>query len=79
VLWSAPATAGAIAAGFALVSAVSGTPLASGVAAAALVVAASMMTPVPPLDGSHLRSRAASWAVTAVLTLGSAALILHWI
>jgi cellulose synthase operon protein C len=79
LVWAAPAAVGALAVLFGVLSAATGVPVAGVLAGAALVLTASVMTPVPPLDGARLDNRRVGLAVTALLALGTVASAMAWI
>jgi Zn-dependent protease len=72
---AAPAAAGLL--GIALVGLAAwlDIPITRALAAAALVMAASLLTPIAPLDGSMIAKAGAAGASLAALSLGALALI----
>ena len=74
-----PVVVAAVAAAYVVLAALHPTSLARTLALSAVALLASVLTPVPPLDGSHLRSRAVSLAVSLGLAAVTVAFTLKWI
>jgi hypothetical protein len=72
---AAPAAAGVIAVALIAMTAWLDIPLTRALAVAALIVAASMLTPVKPLDGAAIAKAGTAGAALGVLTLGALALL----
>ena len=55
------------------------TPLARTLAISSFALLASVLVPVPPLDGSHFTGRLLNLVVTVGLAAGTAAFALSWV
>ena len=55
------------------------TPLARTLAISSFALLASVLVPVPPLDGSHFTGRLLNLVVTLGLAAGTAAFALSWV
>lgn len=74
-----PAFLGLICVSLVLGAAISAVPLSRDVAAACIVMTASVMTPVPPMDGASLSRRVPSLLVTIALAVVTVAFALRWV
>jgi hypothetical protein len=72
---AAPAAAGLIGVALIALSAWLEVPLTRALAVAALIMAASMLTPIKPLDGAAIAKAGAAGASLAALGLGALALL----
>ncbi|GAA2129763.1 hypothetical protein [Nocardioides bigeumensis] len=79
VRWAAPVAAGALSVLSVTAVVMTDLPLLRAVAAGGLVLLASMLTPVGPLDGAALRGRVAQAGLTIGLALGTLGLALNWL
>ena len=74
-----PVVLALVATAFLVLAAINPTPLARALALTAVAVLGSVLVPVPPLDGSHLRSRLLNVLVTLALAAVTVAFALKWI
>ena len=74
-----PAVLAVVAAAFLALAALDPTALARTLALSAVALLGSVLAPVPPLDGSHLRSRVLNLLITLALGLATMAFTLKWV
>jgi|GEM_PF-5430099 len=79
VRWIAPALLGTACAVLVAGALITAVPLCRDLAAAGTVMAASVMTPVPPMDGASLSRRLPSLLVTIALAVATVAFALQWV
>jgi len=74
-----PVVLAVVAAAFLALAALDPTSLARTLALSAVALLGSVLAPVPPLDGSHLRSRLLNLLITLALGLATMAFTLKWV
>ncbi len=77
--WLVPAAVTPVAATFTLLAALDPVPIARLLALSAIALLASVLTPVPPLDGAYLEHRLLGLGVTVFFTFTTVAFALQWI
>lgn len=79
VRWSAPITMAVILTIAFIVSWTTAAPTTSALSANALLLLASVLVPIRPLDGAELAGRMRQFVLTSVLALGTVVLALNWV